>query len=83
MLTKSWDPTVQPIPLACGVCDNPLGEEFVDGNTAYGWQPMCPPCHTYCGCGFGPTKGKRYVLQADGTYREYLTAKRPLAKLFI
>jgi len=55
----------KPKPKTCEVCDEPIGETFVDGYTAKGWAIMCNDCHHREGIGFGIGKAQEFITGGD------------------
>lgn len=56
--TKEWFGRV---PKTCDVCEEDIGDYFVDGRTHYGfWAVMCVQCHQSIGCGLGIGNGQKY-----------------------
>ena len=61
-------------PTKCDLCDEPLGKDFVDGQTRTGqWGILCPQCHHDEGRGLGVGRGQQYLrtpedkwLKVDG-----------------
>lgn len=50
-----------PLPKKCEICDNKLGEFFVDGRTIFGpWAILCEKCYESFGCGLGVGNGQKY-----------------------
>lgn len=49
------------LPICCEVCDDPLGEYFIDGAVNGGkWALMCEKCHKQHGSGLGIGKAQKY-----------------------
>jgi hypothetical protein len=63
-MKKFW---LSPVPKTCQLCDQVLGQSFVDGHLRVlgQWCIMCLPCHGVHGVGFGAGRGQRYDRQID------------------
>jgi hypothetical protein len=58
---KVWMGTV---PTHCGLCKQPLVQQFIDGATRFGyWAIMCALCHRDQAIGLGLGKGQRYDMK--------------------
>jgi len=56
------------LPTNCEICNNPIGEIFVDGKLNIGgWAFMCILCHEFHGEGLGHGHGQKYQKQG-GSY---------------
>ena len=51
------------IPKNCEICDEPIGEYFIDGNTYNGWALMCEKCHSGFGGKLGIGFGQKYLTK--------------------
>ena len=53
----------------CNICQESLGEQFIDGATRGGpWAIMCDKCHKGHGAGLGTGRGQKFVKQDDGRW---------------
>jgi len=58
-------------PTECDICHEPIGEEFVDGQTGFGpWANMCMMCFGAYGRGIGQGSGQHYRKQTDGRFKK-------------
>lgn len=62
-------------PKTCELCDDPIGQEFIDGRLGPSpwsrmgsWACVCPECHAAYGTGLGLGRGQRYRRQDDGRW---------------
>ncbi len=56
------------VPKDCSICEEAIGETFVDGKLdgpSSPWTIMCPDCHKFHGVGLGFGKGQLYQKQGD------------------
>lgn len=58
-------------PSVCQICDRPILEVFVDGNTQWDcWAFMCRECWEMHGEGLGTGRGQMYGRQIDGRWKK-------------
>ena len=66
MKTVKW---ISPLPTNCDICQQQIGNEFIDGKTKQGpWGFMCPQCYEKHGVGLGTGYGQLYQKQLNGDF---------------